>query len=117
MSQLSLLTDLATCPECGVEFERKCHHHVRCSNACRQQAWRDSRTPGRVCPGCGVPVTGRATFCGGTCQKRVKRWKTNGKLFACHNAGCPRFEIKMVHRFSVEAGAWACGGCGQLQWW
>ena len=117
MSQKSLFADIANCPECNTDFERKAYHHVRCSNACRQKAWRDSKRAWKVCPGCGVNVTGRATFCGGTCQKRVKRWKTNGKSFACFNTDCPRTGINMVHRFDIEAGAWKCNGCGQLQWW
>lgn len=117
MTQQALFVAHATCPECRAVFLQKSHHHVRCSGACRQQAWRDSKTPRRLCPGCGVSVTGRATYCGGTCQKRVRRWQQNGKPLSCGNSDCPRASVKMVHRFDVEAGAWVCGGCGQFQWW
>ena len=119
MTQQSLFADLATCPECEAEFARKCHHHVRCSNACRQRAWREAQKPQtkRLCPGCGVRVDGRAIYCGGTCQKRVKRWQNNGKMLTCVNPECPRNGILMVHSFERSVGAWCCNGCGQFQWW
>jgi len=104
------------CRKCKAPYRKTVSHHVYCSGLCRQQAYRDRNAKHARCLACGEPVVNRR-YCNSTCGARFRRWAKDGRMFRCHNQGCARCNVSMIHAWDAAAGAWKCNGCGQLQWW